>query len=210
MRRLYYFIYAICLILFGLLSYFAHQSGGLPGDSAIFNWLGGIESPFFDSLMRAVTIFGNTLPSVITVAVVVVVLLLARRWLEAFFIALLPSLAALFTWTIKVAVDRPRPGAELIDDGGLSYPSGHVSNIVVFLGFLCYLMPGLIKNRAVVTALRVIMVILVMLMITSRIYLGEHWPSDVLAGLMLGGLILAPAVVVYRNYNRRRENAGAA
>jgi undecaprenyl-diphosphatase len=210
MRRLYYFIYAICLVLFGLLSYFAHQSGSLPGDSAIFNWLGGIESPFFDSLMRAITALGNALPSVITVAVVVAVLLLVRRWLEAFFIALLPSLAALFTWAIKVAVDRPRPGAELIDNGGLSYPSGHVSHIVVFLGFLCYLMPGLVKKRAVVTALQVIMVILIMLMMTSRIYLGEHWPSDVLAGLMLGGMVLAPAMVVYKHYARRRENAGAA
>jgi undecaprenyl-diphosphatase len=209
MRRLCYVIYAVCLVLFGLLSYFAHQSGGLPGDSAIFNWLGGIESPFFDSLMRAVTTLGNTLPSIITVAVVVAVLLLVKRWLEALFVALLPSLAALFTWAIKAAVDRPRPGAELID-GGLSYPSGHVSHIVVFLGFLCYLLPGLIKKRVLVTALQVIMVMLIMLMMASRIYLGEHWPSDVLAGLMLGGLILAPAIVVYQNYACRREDARVA
>lgn len=210
MRRLYYFIYAACLILFGLLSYFAHQSGNLPGDSAITTWLSGIELPFVDSLMQVVSGLGDTLPSIITVIAVIILLLFVRRRLEAVFIAVLPGMAALLTWLIKVMVGRPRPGCEFIDNGGLSFPSGHVSHIVVLLGFLYYLLPGLVKQRVIVTALQAVMVILMLLMIASRVYLGEHWPSDVVGGLILGGLILVPAIVLYKHYTQRGGNARAA
>jgi len=210
MRRPCFIIYTVCLILFGLLGCFVHKSHNLPGDIAISDWLTGIEIPFVDSLMRAVTIFGDTIPIIITVSLVVAVLLFFRRRLEALFVAALPGLAALFTWLIKMLVDRPRPGDELFDNGGLSFPSGHVSHIVVFLGFLIYLLPGLIKQRGIVAILQAIMLIFILLMMASRIYLGEHWPSDVLSSIMLGGLILAPAIVLYNKYAAGRKNARAA
>ena len=210
MRRLYFIIYAVCLILFGLLGCFVHKSQNLPGDIAISDWFTGIKIPFVDSLMRAVTVFGDTIPIIITVSLVVAVLLFFRRRPEALFVAVLPGMAALFTWFIKVLIDRPRPGDELFDNGGLSFPSGHISYIVVFLGFLIYLIPGLIKRRMIVTASQAIMLILILPMMASRIYLGEHWPSDVLGSIMLGGLILAPAIVQYNKYATGRKNARAA
>ena len=210
MRRLYFFIYAVCLILFGLLSYFMHESYNLPGDRVISDWFAEFDLPSIDSLMQTVSSLGDTIPAVIIVSLVVIVLLFFKRRLEALFVAVLPSLAALLTWLIKVLVDRPRPGDELLGNGGLSFPSGHVSHIAVFLGFLFYLLPGLIKQRVIVTALQATMVILILLMMITRVYLGEHWPSDVLGGIILGGLILTPAIVLYKKYAMRRKNARAA
>ena len=210
MRRLYLFIYAVCLILFGLFSYFVHKSHNLPGDRAISDWFAGVDITFIDSLMQAVSSLGDTIPVVIMVSLVVIVLLFSRRRLEALFVAVLPSLAALLTWIIKVLVDRPRPGDELLGNGGLSFPSGHVSHIVVFLGFLFYLLPRLIKQRVIVAALQAIMVILILLMVASRVYLGEHWASDVLGGIIIGGLILAPVIVLYKNNDARRKDARTA
>ncbi|MFH1662363.1 MAG: phosphatase PAP2 family protein [Chloroflexota bacterium] len=210
MRRLYFTIYAVFLILFGLLGYLVHKSYDLPGDVAISDWFTGIKLPFVDSLMRAVSSIGDTIPAVIIVLFVVTVLLFFKRRLEALYVAALLSLAALFIWLIKVLVDRPRPGYELLGNGGLSFPSGHVSYIVVLLGFLIYLLPGLVKHRVIVTALQAIMVILILLMMASRIYLGEHWPSDVLGGIMLGGLMLVPVIILYNKYTAGRKDAGAA
>lgn len=210
MRRLYFAIYAAFLILFGLLGYFVHSSYNLPGDVAMNEWFVGVDLPFIDSLMQAVSYLGETIPAVITVSLVVIILMLFRRWLEALFVAALPSLAALLTWVIKVLVDRPRPSDELFSDGGLSFPSGHVSHIVVFLGFLFYLLPGLVKQRVIAMTLQAVMVLIILLMMVSRVYLGEHWASDVLGGIMLGGLILALAIVLYNKYIGGREDARAA
>jgi undecaprenyl-diphosphatase len=187
-----------------------HESYNLPGDRVISDWFAEFDLPSIDSLMQAVSSLGDTIPAVIIVSLVVIVLLFFKRRLEALFVAILPSLAALLTWFIKVLVDRPRPGDKLLGNGGLSFPSGHVSHIAVFLGFLFYLLPGLIKQRVIVAALQAIIVMLILLMVASRVYLGEHWPSDVLGGIMLGGLILAPAINLYNKYAIRREDARAA
>lgn len=211
MRRLYFVIYAVCLILFALLGYLAQQSYNFLGDSAIKLWFESIDLPFFDTFMQAVSNFGETIPAIITVILFAIVLWFFRRRLEAVFIAILPSLAILLNLLFKVLINRPRPGSELLDNGGLSFPSGHVIYAIVFFGFLFYLLPRLIEKSVVVAALRSILVILILLTAVSRVYLGEHWMSDVLGSLLLGGLLLVPAIVLHKRYAiGRGGNAGAS
>jgi membrane-associated phospholipid phosphatase len=187
-----------------------HESYNLPSDRVVNGWFAGIDQPSIHSLMQAVSSLGDTIPAVIMVSLVVIVLLFYRMRLEALFVVVLPSLTALLTWLVKVLVDRPRPGDELVGNSGLSFPSGHVSHIVVFLIFIFYLLPGLIKRRVIVIALRIMIVIFILLMMLSRIYLGEHWPSDVLGSIILSGLILTPAIGLYNNMVIRREDARTA
>jgi len=210
MRRLYYFIYAACFILFGLLSYSVHQSYSFPGDSDVNLWFEGIDLPPVASMMQAVSSLGETVPAMITVAVVAIVLWFFRRRLEAAFIAILPSLAILLNLLLKIIIDRPRPDSELVSNGGLSFPSGHATYAVVFFSFLFYLLPVLIKQPLIVTALRSFMAILVLLTAVSRVYLGQHWMSDVLGSLILGGLLLVPAILLYKRYAGRSGNARAS
>ena len=200
MRRLYFVIYAVCLILFALLGYLAHQSHNFPSDSAINLWFEGIDLPFVDSMMQAVSSFSETIPAIITVALVASVLWFFRRRLETAFVIILPSLAVLLNLLLKVLIDRPRPGSELLDDGGLSFPSGHVTYAVVFFGFLFYLLPRLIKQPVLMVVLRSLLVILILLIAVSRVYLGAHWMSDILGSLLLGGLLLVPAIVLYKRH----------
>lgn len=190
-----------------MLSYSAHQSYNFPGDSAINLWFEGISLPFVDSLMQAASSFSEIIPVIITVALVAIVLWFFRKRLETVFIVALTSLAMLLNLLLKVLIDRPRPGSELLDNGGLSFPSGHVIYAIAFFGFLFYLMPGLIKQPVAVTALRSLLVILILLTAASRIYLGAHWASDVLGSLFLGGLLIAPAVIFYKHYTGGSKNA---
>ncbi|UCG54045.1 MAG: phosphatase PAP2 family protein [Dehalococcoidia bacterium] len=206
----YYIVYLICLILFGLFCYAVSRAYNLPGDLTISSWFTGINTSSIDGLMGAVSGFGETITEVITVCLLVLALLLYKKKLEAIFVVLLTSLVAILTWLLKIIIERPRPSDELVSDGGLSFPSGHVSYIVVLFGFLLYVLPRLIRQRIIRTALQVIMIIMILFMMASRIYLGEHWPSDVLGGAMLAGLILVPLIIVYKKYNEGGKGARVA
>ena len=210
MRRLYVAVYALCLVLFGLLCYWVSRCQYLPGDLPVYNWFSNIDLPFIDSLMRFVSFFGETAPAIIAVALAVIILFLYSKRLEAFFASAMPGLAALMVWLFKLLLDKPRPAFGLVNNGGFSFPSGHVTYACVFVGLLFYLLPKVTESRKTVKALRVFMLLFIVIMMVSRLYLGEHWLSDVLGGLFLGGLLLAPAVALYRRLSEGRKGAGAA
>jgi len=210
MRRLYVAVYALCLVLFGLLCYWVSRCQYLPGDLPVYNWFNGVDLPFIDGLMQAVSFLGETIPAMIAVALAVIILFLYGKRLEAFFVGAVPGLAALLVWLFKLLLDRPRPAFGLVDNGGFSFPSGHVTYACVFAGFLFYLLPKVVESKMPVKTLRVFMLLFIVIMIISRLYLGEHWLSDVLGGVLLGGLLLAPAIVLYRRCCEGRQGAGAA
>ncbi len=209
MSRLYAGIYAFALVLFGLLCFFAYQLPYFPGDIGISSWLQGIDLPFLNPVMQAVSYMVSSIP-----ATIIVVLLLGGLWvlgrkIELIFIASLTSFGALLSWLLKLLISRPRPNSELVlvlqENNGLSFPSGHAVYAAVFYGFLFYLVPRLVKQPVVIVALRSGLILLVLLTGVSRVYLGAHWPSDVLGGFFLGGLLLALAVVLYHNYVKIRK-----
>jgi membrane-associated phospholipid phosphatase len=189
-------IYAFCIALFGVFCYFAHRYDYFPGDVGISQWLQGVDGSGLREIMRFA-------PYVIGLALVVI-LLFRLRWRRLIAIAITTSVAGLIAWLLKLIVSRPRPTAELVQimvgTQGSSFPSGHTAMAVAIGGFLIYLMPRLVKQRATVWLLRALLVVLILSVGLSRLYLGAHWLSDIFGGLVLGGLLLYPAVVLYNRY----------
>ena len=103
---------------------------------------------------------------------------------------------------IKVLVDRPRPSADLVNVitqlKDYSFPSGHVLFFITFFGFLLFLAYTLLKHSWWRTGLLIILVGMVALIGPSRIYVGQHWASDVIAAYLLGSVWLALSVLIYR------------
>ena len=101
-------------------------------------------------------------------------------------IAINLGLSALVNFIIKQIIQRPRPvGHRIIDESGYSLPSGHSMVSMAFYGFLIYLIYKNVKNKYLKTVLIVLLTILIISIGVSRIYLGVHYVSDVLAGFLV-------------------------
>ena len=95
---------------------------------------------------------------------------------------------SLFVNIIKQAVERPRPPIEfaLIVENNFSFPSGHSIVAVSFFGLILYFLIKSIKRKSVQIILLFFGIVLITLIGFSRIYLGVHWTSDVIASYLLG------------------------
>lgn len=154
--------------------------------------------------------------STLAAAVVVVILFVARHRAAAAFLALSGIAGVAVSETVKMAMGRSRPpGAEEFEaDLEKSFPSGHA-----MVGIYLYLATGLVlihlgraQGRRWMQVLGMVLVIVGPLIGLSRIVLGVHWPSDILAGWAYGSaVLLASALALWwpldRGWSRARETA---
>ena len=95
-------------------------------------------------------------------------------------------LSALTNFILKQILQRPRPvGHRIIDESGYSLPSGHSMVSMAFYGYLIYLIYKNIKNKKLKIFLILFLSMLIMSIGISRIYLGVHYSSDVVAGFLV-------------------------
>lgn len=111
---------------------------------------------------------------------------------------------------LKALIDRPRPVDDrLTEVHSLSFPSGHAMGSIAFYGFLIYLTWRLTpKNPGLRWLFTVLLVMLILAIGYSRIYLGVHYPSDVLAGYAAGGACLAIFIAIFSYVRYRYARKG--
>ena len=165
-----------------------------------------LTSATLHELMRLISGFGNA-PKVI--AITAIALLACNKKRQAFFL----TLSGLGGWILAIQLKRlfgaPRPNSQLVSvfhhwpDG--SFPSGHLVFYVCYFGFLFFLareeMPRGSIARRLLMGLTVCLTVLVGF---SRVYLGEHWTSDLPGSYLLGVLWLALCLKLYRGWIRAR------
>ena len=107
---------------------------------------------------------------------------------------------------LKNIVQRPRPNEfRLIDETGYSFPSGHSMVSMAFYGFLIYLIYKFVKNKRLKWVLIIILSTLIITIGISRIYLGVHYTSDVLAGFTISVSYLVIYTSIVKKFIRKRE-----
>jgi len=171
----------------------------LPGDLTIARWMQGLPVPGLP-LSRFLRLITTTQVVLGTGAVVAVLLWLSRRRREALLLALGLVVLPLLQHGLKEVVDRPRPSPDLIElragFASPSFPAGHVMSPTLLYGFLLYL--ALVRLRYPPQRLAVLAVSLFVLVLSgpANVWVGVHWPSDVLGGYAWGLVLLLPLLAV--------------
>src|SRR5687768_5639933 len=181
-------------------------------DQAILEFLrepGDLDNPigpwWVEALFRDLTALGGA--SVLTLLTVFVVgyLMLSRKNHNALLVVAAIVGGALLSHFLKLGFDRPRPDlvARLVEVRTLSFPSGHAMLSAVTyltLGALVARVQGSVRTKRY---LMVVAVVLTLLIGLSRVYLGVHWPSDVLAGWCVGAAWALLCWLVARKLQKR-------
>lgn len=154
------------------------------------------------------TTFVSYLSSWIGFVFILITFLLFARFRYALTFAVTSGLVSAVVNIVKVVVQRPRPWVEsetvanLLEASGYSMPSGHTANSVVIAVFLCYFFIRTLKNKPLKISLCVLSGVYVLAVMFSRMFLGQHYLSDVCVGFLVSGLISVVAIVVYDKFIR--------
>jgi len=177
------------------LSVLAASHDRLPGDLSIMSWAQDRALPGMD-VSRAARAIGSTEVVLGTGAAAAVALWLARRRREALLLGLGLVVLPLLQYGLKELVDRPRPSEELVDlragFSSPSFPSGHVMSPALLYGFLLYLSLRTQANAWLRAAVAGVALLMLLFSGPANVYVGVHWPSDVLGGYAWGLVLLLP------------------
>jgi|SRR5579884_275501 len=193
---------ALQLLLFGALALSIHLYPLLPIDVTITRTLQGNQAPWLRISMLAISYPGSSflLPALVILTVVIFWWIGDR--LEAVFVVGFSACSLLLNLLLKFLVHRPRPSGSLVHiivkSAGYSFPSGHVMAYVAYFGLLFAF--GVILFRGWPwwrIALLIVSAAFVILIGPSRVYLGDHWASDVLGAYLIGGVLWGLAVGLY-------------
>jgi membrane-associated phospholipid phosphatase len=207
--RILLVVYAIQLTLFALLAWWVHEYPVLSIDVAITREFQENHAPWLQITMDIVSYLGNnTLIFALLIVLAALIFWVVGLRLEAVVIIALSVVSSGLNLLLKIWVARPRPTANLVEvfqnASGASFPSGHVMSYLAFWGLLFSL--GIILFvgwRWWRILLLVISALFVVLVGPSRIYLGDHWASDVLGAYIIGGVLLGLTLWIYLRLKER-------
>ncbi|MGB5969134.1 MAG: phosphatase PAP2 family protein [Spirulinaceae cyanobacterium] len=157
-------------------------------DKTILLWIHQFANPTLDTLMVNITRLGN--PNIVVCIALLVLAILwwqhYRQEAKIFFLNCLGGV--ILSYGLKLAFSRTRPQLWklLISETSYSYPSGHALGSIVIYGFLSYLLATHYPKYAKIFYF--VAAILILAIGLSRLYLGVHWPTDVIAGYGVGFL----------------------
>jgi undecaprenyl-diphosphatase len=182
-----------------------------PGDETALRGFQGVHRGWLTTAALAVTSLGGTKVAAVLMVWVVAAMYLRRRRVDSLIVLLsaIPMMAGFF---LKEIVGRARPDYFLTgsDPSTQSFPSGHSLFAMVFGGLLIIFVGDLVHAPPVRRALQFGLALLILAVGASRVYLGVHWPSDVLGGYLFGAMALLVLVWLRNRLAGRQRQAAVS
>lgn len=212
-----YWVLAV-LALAGI-SWAAHAQLYFGIDLTVTRAVQAFTTPWLTTFMQGVAWPGFPPEVYGMLAVLVVLLFFFHSRLAAFALAAGALVESLLALGLKDLVNRPRPSPDLIhvtDVGfrgassgwGLGFPAGHPASYFILFGFLLFLTFATTQKNLWRALAMLVFGGLIILVGVSRIYVGDHWFSDVVAGYLLGSIVLIPTMGFYRWAEHRIKKHG--
>ncbi|RUM97117.1 phosphatase PAP2 family protein [Pseudaminobacter arsenicus] len=167
-----------------------------------------IGPAWMEEAVRDVTSLGGTVVLIFITLSTIVYLLLARKPAAALFVFAAIAGGQILSSVLKLGIDRPRPDlvSHLVEVHTLSFPSGHAMLSAVTYLTLGALLTHILPDRATKLYVLFLAVLVTFCVGVSRIYLGVHWPSDVLAGWCAGTAWAMLCWLIARWFLKRERN----
>lgn len=176
-------------------------------DQVLISSIQGLESPSLTLVMKFFTFIGS-FPSVFVLSLCAILFLyfVLKHRMELILFCSVVIGTAVINQILKHLFHRARPDLHrLIEASGYSFPSGHAMNAFAVYGIIAFLLWRHIPSQLGRTLLILISSGFIFMIGTSRIYLGVHYPSDIIGGYFASGFWLTSAIWFFQRYKERRS-----
>ena len=191
-------IFSICLILFLALAEDVFNKEIMQGDIIGYNFVKTyLIKEQVTPIMKIVTFFGG---ATCLIGLTILLFIIIKNKKIGLLIGINLITITILNQLFKFILQRPRPTEyRIINESGYSFPSGHSMISMAFYGFLIYLIYKYVKNKKLKYISITLISVLIIFIGISRIYLGVHYTSDVLAGFLFSISYLIIFILIANN-----------
>ncbi|WP_060795607.1 phosphatase PAP2 family protein [Staphylococcus lugdunensis] len=188
----------IFTLVFGIIAFFHESRLGKWIDNEVYEFIYASESFITTSILLGATKIGEVWAMLSLSLMLIAYLMLKRCKIEALFFVLVMGLSSILNPVLKNIFDRERPTLlRLIDITGFSFPSGHAMGSTAFFGSVMFIINRKMSgaDKGIIIGLCALMMLMVSI---SRVYLGVHYPTDIVAGIIGGVFCIVLSTLILR------------
>lgn len=191
-------IFSVCLILFLALAEDVFNKEIMQGDIIGYNFVKTyLIKKEITPIMKIVTFLGG---ATCLIGLTIILFITIKNKKIGLLIGINLIVITILNQIFKFILQRPRPTENrIINESGYSFPSGHSMISMAFYGFLIYLIYKYVKNKKLKYISITLISVLIIFIGISRIYLGVHYTSDILAGFLFSISYLIIFILIANN-----------